>query len=303
MVLLSRLLFVAGFRLIGNPPSPARQQVWHVFRLLGNLVHEASHAVVLCVAGYRVVAIKLSIQDSRGRGEVLAQGRWHRLVCPAVGWAAASLAPVVGGVAAIALLMRLMGVNFAWTPNEAATVGEQLVGRWVAVLREVNFSSWQGWIFVLALLSIGAELAPSDRDLRGALPALVVLGAILCLCAAAFYTAPVGAPARIWFDNHARYVLHWILAAEEMALAVCGAMGVLAVVPLLVAEATRSELVPSGRRRVTTGQDLSAPAELRQQARLARQARREGAARTHRHPSSGRRTTGPAGRKPATRDF
>jgi hypothetical protein len=251
LVLVSRLLFLAGFTLMGNPPASRGRLLWHLFRLPGNLIHELSHALVLCIVGYRVVCVRLSILDKHGRGEVLAQGRWHRLIPAILGWPAASIAPIVGGIAAIVVLTRVLGVPLPQSPYQATTLGEELVARWAAVLRNVNLASWQGWLFVLLVLSIGAELAPSDRDLRAGLPSLLIVGSVLCLLAAVCYLALPDAVARQWCGTYARNFLRRVMLAEEMVLAVCGAVAVLVVLPLLVREAVgQGQVVPSTRRRV-----------------------------------------------------
>lgn len=248
LVILSRLLFVAAFGLLGNRRSRRGSLAWHLLRLPGNLVHELSHAVVLWVSGFRISAVRLSILDPNGRGEVVARGRWHRLVPSTIGWAAASMAPLVGAIVVICALMHFFGVMPAWTVDPHSSVGEALLARWTAVLKALNLSAWQGWVFLLLVLSIGAELAPSQQDFRACLPWLIVAASLLCMAAAIFYAAPPLAGPRQWFDARATAALNKILIAEELALAVTGAAGLVLAIPALLREALAGDtLIPDVR--------------------------------------------------------
>ncbi|MCD6351250.1 MAG: hypothetical protein J7M26_03925, partial [Armatimonadetes bacterium] len=75
LVLLSRLLFVAGYSLLGRHRWRFFKLLWHLFRLPGNLLHELSHAVVLLLAGFRVEKIRPSLLDRSGTGHVEVRGR------------------------------------------------------------------------------------------------------------------------------------------------------------------------------------------------------------------------------------
>ncbi|MCD6352112.1 MAG: hypothetical protein J7M26_08325, partial [Armatimonadetes bacterium] len=120
-------------------------------------------------------------------------------------------------------------------------------------------------------------------------PSLLLVSALLCLGAAIFYAAPVGAPAREAFDLHARRALHLIMTSEEMALAVCGAAAALIVVPYLLREAlAEGELVPQTdrRRRAATTGDHPEPRRVRRHPRLQQQRTARPPTTRHRSPSA-----------------
>jgi hypothetical protein len=236
LCLLSRLLFLAGYRLIGNPKHPRGGRLWHLLRLPGNLVHEASHAIVLLVTGYRVEAVSLSIFDREGRGQVVARGRWHHLTPGWAAWGLAAFAPIVGGMVAISLLMRPLGLAGGAQAVSSTSMAQVFLARVQDVVGGVNWHAWQGYLLLALVLSIGSELAPSDRDVRGTLPGLLGAAALACLVGAFFYAGPVGIEWRGGFDAGARHLLNGAIRAQELALAVCGAASVFVVVPWLLRE-------------------------------------------------------------------
>ncbi|MCX7599176.1 MAG: M50 family metallopeptidase [Armatimonadetes bacterium] len=238
---LSRLLFLAGYRLFGSPRHTTGGWLWHLFRAPGNLVHEMSHAVVLFATGYRVKRVRLSLRDPRGRGEVVVYGRWLRLVPDKWAWALASMSPLVAGIATLLLLMHYLIEPGAVGAFAAPSVGEALVARAFAVLSRIPWSHWPTYVILFLVLSVGSELSPSDRDVRTALPRLAAAAALACMVGAAFYIAPPGAPARTWFDATALPTLRRIITAQELALALCGATSLLLLTPVLLRDALTAQ--------------------------------------------------------------
>ncbi|MFZ5481604.1 MAG: hypothetical protein ACOZNI_32880 [Myxococcota bacterium] len=123
---------------------------FHLARLPGNLLHEASHAVATLLCGYTVVGFNVSLFDPRGRGEVRPGPAWLPVARPWLANLIAPVAPVFAGVAALAWLARYA-------------------------------TDWRDpWAWAAAGLAfpIGAELCPSEIDLRAWLPPAFVVGAI-----------------------------------------------------------------------------------------------------------------------------
>jgi hypothetical protein len=238
---LSRLLFLAGYRLFGNPRHSTGGWVWQLFRTPGNLVHELSHAIVLFAAGFRVRRIRLSLRDPNGRGEVVVCGRWLRLIPDSWAWASASMSPLIAGITAILLLVHYLiepGVVGAFA---APSLGEAVVTRAFSVLSRISWGHWPTYPLLLLVLSIGSELSPSDRDVKTALPRLLGAAAIACMLGAAFYGAPPGAPARTWFDAVALPTLRGIISAQELALALCAAASLMLLGPLVLRDALTTQ--------------------------------------------------------------
>ncbi len=236
LCLLSRALFLAGYRLVGDRKHPRGGRLWHLLRLPGNLVHEVSHALVLMVTGYRVEAISLSIFDAEGRGQVVARGRWHHLMPHWAAWGLAAFAPIVGCMVTIGLLMRPLGLTSNAHLVSSTSMAQVFLARVADVVAGVNWHAWQGYLLLALVLSIGSELAPSDRDVRGSLPGLLGAAAIACLIGAFFYIGPVSVEWRVWFDTSAKHLLNGAIRAQELTLAVCGAASVFVLVPWLLRE-------------------------------------------------------------------
>jgi hypothetical protein len=236
LCLLSRALFVAGFRVVGSRKHPHGGRLWHLLRLPGNLVHEVSHALVLALTGYRIEAISLSIFDAEGRGQVVARGRWHHLIPHWAAWGLAAFAPIVGSMLTIGLLMRPLGLS----PNAHAVISSSMAQVFLArvadVVAGVNWHAWQGYVLLGLVLSLGSELAPSDRDVRGSLPGLLGAAAFACLIGAFFYAGPVSVEWRNSFDLAARHLLNGAIRAQELTLAVCGAASIFVLVPWVLRE-------------------------------------------------------------------
>jgi hypothetical protein len=236
LCLLSRALFLAGYRLVGNPKHKHGGRLWHLLRLPGNLVHELSHAIVLAIAGYRVEAISLSIFDAEGRGQVVARGRWHHLLPHWVAWGFAAFAPIVGSMVVIGLLMRPLGLTSNAHAVVSSSMAQVFLARVADVVAGVNWHAWQGYVLLALVLSLGSELAPSDRDVRGSLPGLLGAAAVACLLGAFFYLGPVSVGWRTGFDVGARHLLNGAIRAQELTLAVCGAASIFVLVPWLLRE-------------------------------------------------------------------
>lgn len=245
LCLLSRVLFLAGYRLFGNPNRHHGGRFWHVLRLPGNLIHEFSHAIVLLLTGFRVEALRPSLFDEKGRGQVVARGRWHKLVPHRVAWGLAAMAPIVGGMVTIGLLMRPLGLETGTHVVVGSSMAQIFLARVQDVAAAINWHAWKGWLLLALVLGIGAELAPSDRDVRGSIPGLLGTAAAACLLGAFFYLGPVSLGVRSDFDLIARHLLNAAIRTQELTLAVCGAAGAFIIVPWLLREGLFEEKAPA----------------------------------------------------------
>lgn len=246
---MSRLLFLAGYRLFGNPRQGTGGWVWHLFRTPGNLVHEMSHAVALLAAGFRVKRVRLSLRDPNGRGEVVVCGRWLRLIPDKWAWALASMSPLVAGIGTILLLMHYLVEPRTVGTFAASSLGEAVVARVFSVLGRIPWNHWPTYGMLFLVLSVGSELSPSDRDVKTALPRLAAAAAFACMLGAAFYSAPPGAPARAWFDAAALPTLRSIITAQELALALCTAASLILLGPVVLRDAVAAERTSPLSRR------------------------------------------------------
>ncbi|MBC7288399.1 MAG: hypothetical protein H5T86_10215 [Armatimonadetes bacterium] len=237
LCVLSYLIFAAGQRLTFTRPGTRGHRLWHVFRLPGNLVHELSHAVVLWLAGFRVVRVQVSLLDRDGRGGVYVRGRWHGLVPASLGWALAAVAPVAGGVVTLVAIFHLLHLAPAAHAMRVDSVGQALVERALGWLAALDYHTPTTYLVLLLICSIGAELAPSERDLRSALQGLLMAAALTAVVAATAYSLPPGSPARTAFDKYATGSLTRLVAAQEMALSVLCGVALLLGVPYLLSEA------------------------------------------------------------------
>ncbi len=221
----SRLVFDRVLQPVAGR-APARRLLVGILRLPGNLLHECSHAIGYLLAGYRVKQIIPFFADPEGRG-VCRPGRpWSPLALPWLATGMAALLPLLTG--ALALQGLWLWLNMPVGPRQLTQgLVEGHVG---AILLGLDYRSWQTWLFIYVALSIGAELAPSDIDLKKSLPAVFVAaaGGIVLICAVSSLGPEV--PLRHAFDVYLGWLLNWtssILDFGIMALALVGIPGAL----------------------------------------------------------------------------
>jgi hypothetical protein len=151
-----------------------------------------------------------------------------------VPWIATGLAaimPLIVGAIALWGISRLLGVP----QNPDALVMTADWRRLADILLGLDYESWRTWAFLYLALSIGAELAPSDIDLKASLPAL---GAAACLLVAAIVTVSeieALAQFRHTMDVYAGWAMSWassILDFGIMALALVGIPAIILAWPL-----------------------------------------------------------------------
>ncbi|MGC9319352.1 MAG: hypothetical protein ACP5KN_15070 [Armatimonadota bacterium] len=161
--------------------APARRLLVGILRAPGNLLHEASHALGYLLAGYRVRRCVPFFIDREGRGYCQPGRPWLPWAPPWLATGGAALMPLIAG--AVALYWIAIGLGMHTWMSALATArswaaASELIGR-------LDLHAWQTWVFLYLALSIGAELAPSEIDLRRSLPALAVGAGVLVAAIAA----------------------------------------------------------------------------------------------------------------------
>lgn len=176
LLFVSRLLFVSVISATAN--RRGKGPVVGFLRLPGNLVHEFSHCVGYLLGGYTVRRVVLCIFDRQGRGSCSPGRPWSPLAFPWLATGLAALMPLVAGSVLLYVLSQWLGIM---QPPPIPQEGNHVLPAvWLHVLQTLeglDWHHWHTWLFLYLALSIGAELAPSDVDLRYGLPALAAVAA------------------------------------------------------------------------------------------------------------------------------
>ena len=174
---LSRLLFVWVLQSLATGGHGGGWAV-KVLRLPGNIVHEVSHALGYLLCGYRVQRLQFCVSDPKGRGMCRPGKPWSPVSFPWLATAAAALLPLVTGALVLRGVAEVLDIPFTQDdrdPGEPAPVTF-----WNTIwltLQMLDYRDWRTWLFLYAGFSIGAELAPSDVDLKRSLVPVGALGA------------------------------------------------------------------------------------------------------------------------------
>lgn len=233
----SRLVFIWALESVAGR-ARWRRFLLGILRGPGNILHEVSHAVGYVVAGYRVRRVVPFFLDREGRGKCQPGKPWSPLALPWLATGLAGLMPLLTGA------LVLQGLSW-WlsVPDDPELLGR--IGSWgefLSVLVGLDYHAWQTWVFLYLAMSVGAELAPSDVDLRRSLPALLVVtlvGAGLVMA-----VSSLGPDARLRHDFviYLGWLLSWVSSVLEFGLVAVA----LAMVPALL---LRSFAPPRRRRR------------------------------------------------------
>jgi hypothetical protein len=211
--------------------APARQFIVHILRAPGNLLHEASHALGYYIGGYTVKQLVPFFFDSEGRGYCRAGRPYAPWAVPWIATGLAAVMPLVVGAVALWAVSRLLGV-----PEDPSAL--VMTADWrhlYEILLNLDYESWRTWMFLYLALSIGAELAPSDIDLRASLPALAALACVIVAAIVVVSEVPALEPLRRPLDVYAGWALSWassILDFGIMALALVGIPAMILAWPL-----------------------------------------------------------------------
>ncbi len=197
-------------------------------RLPGNLLHELSHAAGYLVTGYTIGRVATCVADREGRGYCEPGRPWSPVHWLPLASALAALLPLFVG----AVAMRQLGGWLGVTLPTADVIGKgvspalsHLVSDLPAFLAGLDWASWKTYLFWYLALSIGAELAPSDVDLRKGGPLILVLAGLLVL---GLYAVPhmemrPGNATAIY--QGVRWLLSTLSAALFAGLVGCGLVG------------------------------------------------------------------------------
>ncbi len=220
----SRLVFDHVLRPMWGRSLP-RRIVVGILRGPGNILHETGHAIGYGLAGYSVRRLVFFFADDEGRGYCLPGRPWAPWAIPWLATGFAALMPLIAGTLALYGLSVWLGVPA--DPSDLAVTGDWRL--LAGILTGLDYRSWRTIVFLYLALSIGAELAPSEIDLRRSIPALLVATAMLVMVVIAVSHLPADAPVREAFDIHLVAVLGWgssVLDFGIMALALVGIPGV-----------------------------------------------------------------------------
>lgn len=178
---LSRILFVW---VLQATVTRGQKGGWiiNALRLPGNAIHELGHAIGYRLCGYRVKEVVSCLGDPEGRGKCVPGEAWCPLALPWLATAAAAVFPLLFGTVTLWGLAWALGIP--WRPEGVSAQEGPLLYLWDSVRETVwglEYGSWRTWLFLYLAFSIGAELAPSQADLRQGLEPLLVLAAIVGL--------------------------------------------------------------------------------------------------------------------------
>ncbi|MDP2930398.1 MAG: M50 family metallopeptidase [bacterium] len=129
---------------------------YRIFLAPGVIVHELSHALACLIAGAKIR--KISFFASNG-GYVIHE----KPKLPVLGEIIISLAPILGGLAAIFLMSSLLRFSL---PISVAGFMNWVIQSWL---------DWRFWLFVYLDISVIICLIPSSQDLKNAFPAFLLL--------------------------------------------------------------------------------------------------------------------------------
>lgn len=182
-----------------------------ILRTPGNLLHEVSHAIGYLLTGYRVRRIVPFLLDPEGRGLCQPGRPWSPVALPWLATGAAALMPLITGALALQYLSTVLGVP---QDPQALAGGPGAWRQLPHILLGLDYHSWRTWVFLYLALSIGAELAPSDVDLRRSLPALAAAaGLLVVLTIAVAQLAPTSA-----LRHDYVIYLSWLIRATSSVL-------------------------------------------------------------------------------------
>jgi len=236
---LSRILFVWVLQAL-----VMRQEgggwIVRCLRLPGNVVHELSHAAGYLVCGYTIKHLSFCTNDPRGRGRCRPGDPWSPVHFPWLATAAAAVFPLIMGAAALRLVAHFLGIQFFEgyrVDGEGVTL--RVVDSVWATLRGLDYHDWRTYLFLLLGFSIGAELAPSETDLRRSVVPLLglaagVIGALLYLG----YRAP-DSSLWLWYSHSLAAGLAWLSSLLGFGVLATMLIAAVTVLPALAFRALR----------------------------------------------------------------
>jgi len=119
---------------------------------LGILFHEFCHAIACLATGGKVV--KMNVSSTQGSVQ------HYQPKIPILGPVLVSLAPLLGGLALVGLLNRVLLANAL--EIQSVNIWQNLA----AIFSSLNFLSWPTWVLIVFFLNIGVIIGPSVQDLK-----------------------------------------------------------------------------------------------------------------------------------------
>lgn len=236
---LSRILFVWALQALATGGHGGGPLV-KLLRLPGNALHELSHAIGYLVCGYRVKRLVLCIADPAGRGSCAPGRPWLPLAPPWLATGVAAVMPLLVGTAALYGLACLLQIPLSI--GESAEDEPRLLALWDSVritLQSLDYHDWRTYVFLYGAFSIGAELAPSDNDLRRSVGPLAVLAAAVALVGWYLGALHPASQAWAWFSRTLSGVLDAVAALLALGLLAVGLVTVVVLLPALAWRALR----------------------------------------------------------------
>ncbi|MDI9585128.1 MAG: hypothetical protein QM473_12975 [Acidobacteriota bacterium] len=180
---LSRILFVW---VLQATVTRGQKGGWiiNALRLPGNTIHELGHAIGYRLCGYRVKEVVSCLGDPEGRGKCVPGEAWCPLAVPWIATSAAAVFPLLFGTAILWALAEVLGIPLRHGGIQAQD--GPLLYLWDSIreaLIALDFGSWRTVVFLYLAFSIGAELAPSQSDLRQGMGPLLAMAGIVGIVA------------------------------------------------------------------------------------------------------------------------
>ena len=239
LYLVSRRLLL-GF-VVGTLASRGRgwlgRLLVNLLRLPGNLLHELSHAAAYFVAGYTIRDLGTCLTDRSGRGYCQPGEPWSALHWMPLAAALASVAPLFVGACVLWAVAWSLNIDLPATDvtsEGVLSVGQHVAGDVWSFLSQLDWQAPQTYLFWYLALSIGAELAPSDVDLRRGGPVLVLATVLLVLTLYALPHMHVGPELGPTVCHLLGQGLSWLSTALFAGLVGCGVVGLAAGLVALV---------------------------------------------------------------------
>lgn len=223
---------------------------WFVrlLRLPGNVVHELSHAAGYLLCGYRVKKLAFCVNDPRGRGRCQPGDPWSPIHFPWLATASAAVFPLLLGTVALQQMARLLGIHFLMGESlDGSGMTLQLLDSLRATLSNLSHDDWRTYVFLLLGFSIGAELAPSETDLRRSVVPLLGLaaGAIGALFYLG-YRLPDSGLWR-WYSESLSVGLAWLSSLLGFGVLATALIAAVTVVPALLLRVARRRVAARPR--------------------------------------------------------
>lgn len=202
-----------------------------LLRLPGNLLHEWSHAAGYVVSGYTIADIASCLSDRQGRGYCTPGRPWSPIHWPPLAAGVAAVLPLFVGALVIRSLAGLLGIDLpaaALLDEAPRSAASHLWSDLGAFVLGLDWRAWQTYLFWYLALSIGAELAPSDTDLRRGGPVLAALLGIVVVFVYAVPHMELRSETGLAIAGGLWWVLRTLSAVLFAGLGGCGLVGAVA---------------------------------------------------------------------------